>query len=107
MKLIEQEPHFWELYQNNEHYYLSVAVDMSSVVSCWDLVLPQSEIDAYQVRGRVSIEVFAKTIIDAAYKGYFSVIDRHLASEQDKQAMHSSYQAWRANQTSFVYDIIG
>ena len=107
MTLIEHEPHFWELYQNNEHYYLSVAVDMSSVVSCWDLVLAQSEIDAYQARGRVSIELFAKTIIDAAYKGDFSVIDRHLASEQDKQAMHSSYQAWRANQTSFVYDIIG
>ena len=98
MKLIEQEPHFWELYQNNEHYYLSVAVDMSSVVSCWDLILPQPEIDAYQARGRVSIEAFTKTIIDAAYKGDFSVIDRHLASEQDKQTMQATYQTWRSRQ---------
>lgn len=98
MILIEQEPYFWELYQNNEKYYLGIAVDMSSVVSCWDLVLPQPEIDGYQAKGRVSIEVFAKTIIDAAYKGDFSVIDRHLASDQDKQIMQATYQTWRSSQ---------
>jgi len=48
MNLIEHQPHFWELYQDFERYYLSIAVDMSSVVSCWDLALTQDEILAYE-----------------------------------------------------------
>ena len=35
MNLIAHESHFWELYQDFEHYYLSIAVDMSSEVRNW------------------------------------------------------------------------
>ena len=52
MKLIEHEAHFWELYKDAEQYYLSIAVDMSSVVSCWDLVLTRDEIFSYKQQGR-------------------------------------------------------
>ncbi len=44
MHLIEQQAHFWELYQTQDDYYLSIAVDMSSVVSCWDIYLTEVEI---------------------------------------------------------------
>ena len=43
MHLIEQQPHFWELYQDDSNYYLSIAIDMSSVVSCWDIKLTENE----------------------------------------------------------------
>ncbi len=71
MNLIAHESHFWELYQDFEHYYLSIAVDMSSVVSCWDLVLTSEEILQYEHRGRASIQELTKAMIEAAYKGDF------------------------------------
>ncbi|MDD2945849.1 hypothetical protein LIS44_13955 [Acinetobacter haemolyticus] len=95
MNLIEHEPHFWELYQDFEHYYLSIAVDMSSVVSCWDLVLTQDEILAYKQYGRKSIEELAKSMVAAAYKGDFSVMESRLASSKEKQAMQAAFKQWR------------
>lgn len=95
MNLIEHEPHFWELYQDFEHYYLSIAVDMSSVVSCWDLVLTQDEILAYKQYGRKSIEELAKSMVAAAYKGDFSAMESRLASSKEKQAMQAAFKQWR------------
>jgi len=51
MNLIEQQAHFWELYQTQDDYYLSIAVDMSSVVSCWDPWLACSLLDFHKGRG--------------------------------------------------------
>ncbi|MFH7765977.1 hypothetical protein [Acinetobacter sp. BSP-28] len=95
MNLIEHEPHFWELYQDFDHYYLSIAVDMSSVVSCWDLVLTQDEIQTYKQQGRVSIQDLAKSIVAAAYKGDFSIMESRLASSKEKQAMQAAFKQWR------------
>jgi hypothetical protein len=95
MNLIEHELHFWELYQDFEHYYLSIAVDMSSVVSCWDLVLTQDEIQTYKQQGRVSIQDLAKSIVAAAYKGDFSIMESRLASSKEKQAMQAAFKQWR------------
>ena len=94
MNLIEHEPHFWELYQDNIHYYLSIAVDMSSVVSCWDLVLTQDEILAYKQQGRKSIEELAKSMVDSAYKGDFSAMESRLASSKEKQAIQAAFKQW-------------
>lgn len=96
MNLIEHEPHFWELYQDNIHYYLSIAVDMSSVVSCWDLVLTQDEILAYKQQGRKSIEELAKSMVDSAYKGDFSAMESRLASSKEKQAIQAAFKQWHA-----------
>ncbi|MGX5699063.1 hypothetical protein ACWKWF_05590 [Acinetobacter kookii] len=96
MNLIEHEPHFWELYQDNTHYYLSIAVDMSSVVSCWDLVLTQDEILAYKQQGRKSIEELAKSMVDSAYKGDFSAMESRLASSKEKQAIQAAFKQWHA-----------
>lgn len=98
MQLIEQEPHFWELYQQDQQYFLGIAVDMSSVVTCWDLVLNAAEIQAYQDQGRRSIENIAKHITAAAYKGDFSDLESRQASVTDKQAMQATYRAWRQSQ---------
>ena len=96
MNLIEHEPHFWELYQDFEHYYLSIAVDMSSVVSCWDLFLTQDEILAYKQYGRKSIEELAKSMVDSAYKGDFSAMESRLASSKEKQAIQAAFKQWHA-----------
>ena len=96
MNLIEHEPHFWELYQDNIHYYLSIAVDMSSVVSCWDLVLTQDEILAYKQQGRKSIEELAKSMVDSAYKGDFSAMESRLATSKEKQAIQAAFKQWHA-----------
>lgn len=95
MKLIEHEPHFWELYQDLEHYYLSIAVDMSSVVSCWDLVLTSNEIQAYKQQGRISIQELTKSMVAAAYKGDFSSMENRLAKPEQQQAMQVAFKAWR------------
>lgn len=100
MQLIEHQSHFWELYQNNEHYYLSIAVDMSSVVSCWDLVLSATEINHYKTAGRNSIEILAKQIIAAAYRGDFSIMDSRLAASPEKDTMQKTYQDWSKLQNS-------
>lgn len=98
MQLIEQEPHFWELYQQDQQYFLGIAVDMSSVVTCWDLVLSADQIQDYQAQGRSSIENIAKCITAAAYKGNFSELERNKASAAEQHAMQATYRAWRQSQ---------
>lgn len=66
MNLIDFEIHFWELYQDDIRYYLSIAIDMSSVVSCWDLELTQEEIQGYEHRGHASIQELAKSMVASA-----------------------------------------
>ena len=66
MHLIDQQPHCWELYQDDIRYYLSIAIDMSSVVSCWDLELTQEEIQGYEHRGHASIQELAKSMVASA-----------------------------------------
>lgn len=99
MKLIEQQPHFWELYQDTVDYYLSIAVDMGSVVSCWDLVLLKQDVLAYQDRGRESINDLAQQIIAAAYTGDFSIMHSRAVSSSIKDKLQATYQTWRISQT--------
>lgn len=95
MNLIEYQPHFWELYQDFERYYLSIAVDMSSVVSCWDLALTQDEILAYEHRGRASIQELAKAMVAAAYKGDFADMESRLVKPYERQAMQAAFKVWQ------------
>jgi len=98
MTLIEQQPHFWELYQNQDHYYLSIAVDMSSVVSCWDIVLTELEIQNYQNNGRIAIEDLANSIVTETYRGDFSNLEARKVSEQIQQELQIAFKAWRSQQ---------
>lgn len=98
MTLIEQQPHFWELYQNQDHYYLSIAVDMSSVVSCWDIGLTKIEIQNYQNNGRIAIEELANSIVTETYRGDFSNLEARKVSEQIQQELQAAYKIWRTQQ---------
>ena len=98
MKLIDQQPHFWELYQDNSNYYLSIAVDMSSVVSCWNIALKMNEIQQFQQNGRVIIEELANLIVKETYRGDFSTLASRKVSEQIEQQIQTAFQAWRTAQ---------
>ena len=98
MNLIEQQPHFWELYQNQGQYYLSIAVDMSSVVSCWDLALTIDEIQHYQKNGRVIIEELANLIVKETYRGDFSTLESRKVSIDIERQIQMTFKVWRSTQ---------
>ena len=95
MQLIEQQAHFWELYQAQDQYYLSIAVDMSSVVSCWDIALTEADIAQYQHKGRIAIEDLANSIVAETYRGDFSNLEARAVSEQIQQEIQTAFKAWR------------
>ncbi|MEK7738766.1 MAG: hypothetical protein AAB326_01850 [Pseudomonadota bacterium] len=98
MRLIDQQPHFWELYQDDSNYYLSIAVDMSSVVSCWDIYLTGVEILAYQNKGRIAIEDLASSIVAETYRGDFSNIAARKVPKEIQQQMQTAFKTWRLAQ---------
>ena len=98
MHLIDQQPHFWELYQDDSKYYLSIAVDLSSVVSCWNLTLTIDEIQHYQKNGRVSIEELANLIVKETYRGDFSTLESRKVSADIEQQIQMTFKAWRSTQ---------
>lgn len=95
MNLIAYEPHFWELYRDDDRYYLSLAIDMSSVVSCWDLALTQEEIQGYEHRNHASIQELAKSLVALAYKGDFSQMERCAVKPYERQAMQQAFKNWQ------------
>ena len=98
MRLIDQQPHFWELYQDDSNYYLSIAVDMSSVVSCWDIYLTEVEIQAYHNKGRIAIEDLANSIVAETYRGDFSNIAARKVPKEIQQQMQTAFKTWRLAQ---------
>lgn len=98
MHLIDQQFHFWELYQDDSNYYLSIAVDMSSVVSCWSIVLTAAEISQYQANGRVVIEELTNLIVKETYRGDFSTLESRQVSEQIEQQIQTTFKKWRFTQ---------
>ena len=98
MRLIDQQPHFWELYQDDSNYYLSIAVDMSSVVSCWDIYLTEVEILAYHNKGRIAIEDLANSIVAETYRGDFSNIAARKVPKEIQQQMQTAFKTWRLAQ---------
>ena len=98
MKIIELEPQFWELYQQGEQLYLSIAIDVSSVVSCWDMVLTQAEIEAYQNFGRTALVELTKKLVNDVFRGNFSRLESNLAATDQKRAMQITFKNWQNNQ---------
>ena len=98
MYLIEQQAHFWELYQTQDDYYLSIAVDMSSVVSCWDIYLTEVEIQAYHNKGRIAIEELTNLIVAETYRGDFSNLAARKVPKEIQQQMQTAFKTWRLAQ---------
>ena len=95
MKLIEIEPHFWELYQNQDQLYLSVSVDNSAATYNWDLHLTQAQQQAYQQQGRESIVELAKQIVAAVFRGDFSFVEQYATTLEEQNAMLAAFKVWR------------
>ncbi|AWL27739.1 hypothetical protein DJ533_03585 [Acinetobacter defluvii] len=93
MKLIEQQAQFWELYQDDAQYYFAIAIDMSSVVSCWYIHLDAKDELLYQENGRQFLEDFAQEIVQQSYRGDFSFLEQREVSEQIQQAMQQAFKA--------------
>ena len=98
MHLIDQQAHFWELYQNQDGYYLSIAVDMSSVVSCWDIALTEEEALNFQNNGRIAIEELADAIVAESYRGDFSNLEARKVSTDIQKELQYAYKAWKSKQ---------
>ena len=98
MHLIDQQAHFWELYQNQDGYYLSIAVDMSSVVSCWDMALTEKEVQHFQNNGRIAIEELADAIVAESYRGDFSNLEARKVSTDIQKELQYAYKAWKSKQ---------
>ncbi|MPW44266.1 hypothetical protein [Acinetobacter guerrae] len=101
MELIEIEPHFWELYQQGEQLFLSIAIDLSSVVSCWDILLSDNQIKDYQLQGRESIHALANQFVIEVYRGESQKLEQHQASAQQKIDMQKTFSQWKIQNKSF------
>lgn len=94
MKIIEQQAHFWELYQDdNAQYYFGIAIDMSSVVSCWYIYLNAKEAALYQQNGRQFLHDLAQEIVQQSYRGDFSFLEQREVSKQIQQTMQQAFKA--------------
>lgn len=98
MKLIEIEPHFWELYQDQQQLYLSVSVDNSAVTYNWDLHLTQEQADRYQQQGRDSVVELAKQVVAGVFRGDFSFIEQHETTAEKKAEILAAFRVWRETQ---------
>ncbi|MBK0065185.1 MULTISPECIES: hypothetical protein [unclassified Acinetobacter] len=95
MQLIEIEPHFWELYQQDKQFFLSIAIDLSSVVSCWDLILTAEEILLYQTDGREAILTLTEQFVVQVYRGDCTGLEQRMASSQQKKMMNNTFKTWQ------------
>ncbi|RKG52099.1 hypothetical protein D7V64_10420 [Acinetobacter cumulans] len=95
MNLIAYEAQSWELYRDDDHYYLSMTVDQSAAGSCWDLVLDREEIQAYEHRGKQSIQQLVRSILQLANHGDYSAMEGRLAKPYERLAMQSAFKRWQ------------
>lgn len=102
MELIEIEPHFWELYRQDEQLFLSIAIDLSSVVSCWDIILTQEEMLHYRMEGRDAIRTLTEKFVTQIYRGDATTLEQHAASASQKLEMLTAFKTWQTQQASSV-----
>lgn len=95
MELIEIEPHFWELYRQEEQLFLSIAIDLSSVVSCWDIILSNEDTLHYQMQGRDAIQALAEQFVAQIYRGDSTRLEQCSVSPQQQQMMHGTFKVWQ------------
>ena len=95
MELIEVEPHFWELYRQNEQLFLSIAIDLSSVVCCWDIVLTIEECRNYQLYGRSSIDTLTQQLVQQVYQADYAQLEQRPVSAKQQQQMQNAFKVWR------------
>ena len=95
MKIIDQQPHFWELYQNQENYYLGFAIDTGDAMHCWYLQLTDQQILAYQQQGRAAIQQLAKALSQHVYQANFNVLQAQQVDPLTEEKMKAAFKTWR------------
>ena len=94
MQLIQQQPHFWELYQQQDHYYLGFAVDTGDAMHCWHLQLTNEQILDYQQQGIAAIEQLAKQFSQQVYQANFTQLQAQTVDQATEAQMQQTYKAW-------------
>ena len=95
MKIIDQQPHFWELYQDQDNYYLGFAIDTGDAMHCWHLQLTEQQTLAYQQQGRAAIQQLAKALSQHVYHANFKVLQAQQVDQATEAKMQAAFKAWR------------
>lgn len=94
MQLIDQQPHFWELYQQQDNYYLGFAVDTGDAMHCWHLKLSSEQSENYQQQGRTFLEDWTKQLTQAIYTANFTVLKAQQVDPNLETKMRQAYKEW-------------
>lgn len=94
MQIIEKQNHFWELYQQQEQYYLGFAVDTGDAMHCWHLQLTEQQILDYKQQGRAAIEQLAKIFTQYIYQGNFKQLKAQQVNQATQAQMQQAYKVW-------------
>lgn len=94
MELIEQQPHFWELYQQQDHYYFGFAVDTGDAMHCWYLQLTEQQILDYQSEGIDAIECLAKKFTEQVYQANFIQLQAQQVDAATQAEMQYAFKQW-------------
>ncbi|WP_298145219.1 hypothetical protein [uncultured Acinetobacter sp.] len=94
MQLIQQQAHFWELYQQQDNYYLGFAIDTGDAMHCWHLQLTDQQILAYQEQGRAALEQLAKQLSQQVYQANFSQLKAQQVDAVTEAKMQAAFQQW-------------
>lgn len=94
MNLIDQQAHFWELYQAQQQYYLGFAIDTGDAMHCWHLQLTDQQILAYQEQGRAAIEQLAKQLSQQVYQANFTQLKAQQVDTATQDKMQAAFKQW-------------
>lgn len=100
MQLIQQQAHFWELYQQQDNYYLGFAVDTGDAMHCWHLQLTKQQILEYQSQGVEAIECLAKAFTEQVYQANFTQLKAQQVDATTEAKMQHAFKQWHQSASS-------
>lgn len=96
MKLIEIEPHFWELYQDEFGMYLNVLIHNNFVTYEKSICLDVEASQDFLNQGKLSIDALARRIESSMLrKDYDRFYTYENVSIEQKQSMHDAFIEWK------------
>lgn len=100
MQLIEKQNHFWDLYQQQEQYYLGFAIDTGDAMHCWHLQLTQQQILDYQQQGRAALEQLTKKLSQQVYQANFTQLKAQQVDTATQDKMQAAFKQWHQTTSS-------
>lgn len=97
MQLIEIEPHFWELYQDEFGMYLNVLIHNSFVIFGKTICLDNDAISTYIQHGRSSVDALARRIESSMLrKDYDRFYTYKNVSIEQERRMADAFIVWKS-----------